>query len=99
MRTKHHPRSDNSSLSRSSSRVQTWSCALLAAMISTAPIMASPKPMDSQPTTVSADDKPAVIVARPLPLADVRLTGGPLKRAQDVDAAYLLQLEPDRMLA
>jgi hypothetical protein len=38
-------------------------------------------------------------VARPFPLAAVRLTGGPLKRAQDLDAAYLLSLEPDRMLA
>ena len=37
--------------------------------------------------------------ARPLPLNKVRLTGGPLKRAQDVTAKYLLQLEPDRMLA
>jgi uncharacterized protein len=38
-------------------------------------------------------------VARPLPLSAVRLTGGPLKRAQDLDAEYLLKLEPDRMLA
>jgi len=38
-------------------------------------------------------------VARPLPLSAVRLTGGPLKRAQDLDADYLLRLEPDRMLA
>jgi len=37
--------------------------------------------------------------ARPLPLSAVRLTGGPLKHAQDLDAAYLLRLEPDRMLA
>jgi uncharacterized protein len=37
-------------------------------------------------------------VALPLPLSDVRLTGGPLKNAQDLDAEYLLQLEPDRML-
>jgi DUF1680 family protein len=37
-------------------------------------------------------------VARPLPLSDVRLTGGPLKQAQDKDAEYLLKLEPDRML-
>lgn len=35
----------------------------------------------------------------PLPLEDVRLTGGPLKQAQDKDAEYLLHLEPDRMLA
>src|SRR5215470_10869558 len=39
------------------------------------------------------------IVARPLPLSAVRLTGGPLKRAQELDAEYLLKLEPDRMLA
>jgi len=38
-------------------------------------------------------------VARPLPLSDVRLLGGPLKRAQDLDGEYLLRLEPDRMLA
>jgi DUF1680 family protein len=38
-------------------------------------------------------------VARPLPLSAVRLTGGPLKHAQELDAAYLLKLEPDRMLA
>jgi hypothetical protein len=37
--------------------------------------------------------------ARPLPLTAVRLTGGPLKHAQDLNARYLLQLEPDRMLA
>jgi DUF1680 family protein len=37
--------------------------------------------------------------ARPLPLSAVRLAGGPLKHAQDLDAAYLLKLEPDRMLA
>ena len=38
-------------------------------------------------------------VARPLPLSSVRITGGPLKRAQDLDAAYLLKLEPARMMA
>src|SRR6201988_4546912 len=27
------------------------------------------------------------------------LTGGPLKRAQDLNAEYLLKLEPDRMMA
>ena len=38
-------------------------------------------------------------IARPLPLADVRLTGGPLKHAQDMDGKYLLDLQPDRMMA
>src|SRR5262249_28756303 len=37
--------------------------------------------------------------ARPLPLTAVRLTGGPLKHAQELDAAYLLALEPNRLLA
>jgi hypothetical protein len=40
-----------------------------------------------------------LLQARPLPLGSVRLLGGPLKRAQDADARYLLDLEPDRMLA
>ncbi len=44
-------------------------------------------------------DWPSPIRARPLPLTAVRLTGGPLKHAQDLDAKYLLSLEPDRMLA
>src|SRR5512136_3382372 len=37
--------------------------------------------------------------ARPLPLSAVRLTGGPLKHSQDLDAKYLLALQPDRMMA
>jgi len=40
-----------------------------------------------------------LLQVRPLPLNAVRLLGGPLKRAQDLDARYLLRLEPDRMLA
>jgi hypothetical protein len=39
------------------------------------------------------------LAAQSLPLSAVRLTGGPLKHAQDLDAAYLLNLEPDRMMA
>jgi DUF1680 family protein len=52
-------------------------------------------------TTASAQQIKNAIpyVARPLPLSAVRLTGGPLKHAQDLDAEYLLKLEPDRMLA
>lgn len=37
--------------------------------------------------------------AVPLPMNAVRLTGGPLKKAQDLDAQYLLELQPERMLA
>ena len=51
-------------------------------------------------TAYSQQIKNAVpYAAQPLPLSAVRLTGGPLKRAQDLNAEYLLKLEPDRMLA
>ncbi|MCX6561805.1 MAG: glycoside hydrolase family 127 protein [Candidatus Aminicenantes bacterium] len=44
--------------------------------------------------------KAAIIAkARSLPLSDVRLTGGPLKTAQDQNGRYLLSLEVDRMMA
>jgi DUF1680 family protein len=48
----------------------------------------------AEPVAPAVPDK-----ARPLPLSAVRLTGGPLKQAQDVTAKYLLELEPDRMMA
>jgi len=54
-------------------------------------------------TAVAAADQPVPRAipdaARPLPLSGVRLTGGPLKHAQDLDREYLLKLEPDRMLS
>jgi DUF1680 family protein len=34
-----------------------------------------------------------------MPLSAIRLTGGPLKHAEDLDAEYLLKLEADRMMA
>jgi DUF1680 family protein len=40
-----------------------------------------------------------LVKARPVPLGRVRLTGGPLKHAQDITRDYLLKLDPDRMLA
>jgi len=52
-----------------------------------------------QPSPESRTFEGDVVQARPIPLHDVRLFGGPLKHAQDLDARYLLQLEPDRMLA
>ena len=39
------------------------------------------------------------VMLRPLPSQSVRLTGGPLKHSQDLNATYLLALEPDRMMA
>jgi DUF1680 family protein len=53
---------------------------------------------EAQNPTVRSFEK-NILKARPLPLNKVRLLGGPLQRAQDVTVKYLLQLEPDRMLA
>ncbi len=50
-------------------------------------------------TSAAAKSHQEHIRARPLDLSNVRLLGGPLKQAQDLDARYLLELEPDRMLA
>jgi DUF1680 family protein len=35
----------------------------------------------------------------PVPLSSVRLTGGPFLRAQELDGRYLLELQPERLLA
>src|SRR2546430_895062 len=53
----------------------------------------------SEPALLRRTPGPAVTRARALPLSAVRLTGGPLKHAQELDRQYLLALEPDRMLA
>ena len=70
------------------SRMQKWSVPLALVILLITPL------------AHAQQIKPAVPdLARPLPLSAVRLTGGPLKQAQDLDADYLLKLEPDRMLA
>lgn len=47
----------------------------------------------------AASAAPAASALRYFSLADVRLGPGPFLRAQELDVTYLLQLEPDRMLA
>jgi DUF1680 family protein len=53
----------------------------------------------AQTTNAARDSESRLVKARALPLQAVRLTGGPLKHAQDLELEYLLALEPDRMLA
>jgi uncharacterized protein len=61
------------------------------------PLLASlPLSAEEPEPAAAAEDH---VVARPIPLNRVRLTGGPLAHARDLDGNYLLQLEPDRMLA
>src|SRR6185312_1434020 len=50
----------------------------------------APAKADVVPEPMKLAIQPAVAYkALPVPQADVRITGGPLKRAQDLDAAYL----------
>ena len=49
--------------------------------------------------TVRREAQATLRQAHPFSLNDVRLLDGPFKHAQDVDAAYLLKLEPDRLLS
>ncbi len=70
--------------------VLVWTCIVLVVCCSV-----SVKGTD---TSVAALET-KLLRAEPIPLECVRLTGGPLKHAQDLDARTLLGLEPDRMLA
>ncbi len=62
---------------------------------------------NAEPNATAAADTPAqirafearLLRARPVPLAKVRVTGGPLKQAQELNGTYLLALDPDRMMA
>ena len=84
--------------------------AAAAAAASLAPAAAKAAPRDRATAAPAAQGKPTtpaavrafehqMLRARPLPLGNVRLTGGPLKNAQDLTGAYLLSLDPDRMMA
>ena len=53
----------------------------------------------AQAGSPAIDSELRLVKARALPLENVRLTGGPLKHAQDLELEYLLALEPNRMLA
>ena len=71
-----------------------------AVLIAAATVTAAAMQQKARPAAALKPITPKIAdVAKPLPLEAVRLTGGPLKHAQDLDAEYLLKLEPDRMLA
>ena len=83
---------------------RTWQTAviLIAASAVTTAAVQTMHPIQHRPIA-TASLKPAAPkieeAAKPLPLSAVRLTGGPLQHAQQLDAEYLLKLEPDRMLS
>jgi DUF1680 family protein len=53
----------------------------------------------AQSANPALDSEFRLLQARPLTLDSVRLTGGPLRHAQDLELEYLLALDPNRMLA
>jgi len=55
-------------------------------------------PVNSAPAGAKPST-PVPLQAREFPLSAVRLLDGPFRRAMDVNRAYLLRLEPDRLLA
>ena len=59
----------------------------------------APSFASAQAGNPALDSESRLVKARDLPLESVRLTGGPLKHAQDLELEYLLALEPNRMLA
>src|SRR5882724_2947888 len=72
---------------------------VVVALLSTAALITSGTANTTLEPVPEAVKRAVSDIARPLPLSDVRLTGGPLKVAEDKDAQYLLSLEPDRMMA
>ena len=70
---------------------------LLCVCLSIAVIMSLPVAAQNKNPAELAESR--TVKLNPLPLSHVRLTGGPLKAAQEADAKYLLELQPDRMLA
>src|SRR5262245_27829772 len=77
--------------------------AATAAAFTLGPLARDERAESNAPNGVSSpgakDTEERLLRARPVPLSDVRVTGGPAKLAQDSDAKYLLELEPDRMMA
>ena len=69
---------------------------VLAVLVATLGVQALAQAQSLNPAR-SYEDK--IVKARPLSLNSVRLLGGPLKNAQELDAKYLLELQPDRILA
>ena len=74
-----------------------YTVAALLCLLALGPVLASVEPGRGAEPVVAKPVVPSK--ARAIPLADVRLTGGPLKQAQDANGQYLLSLEPDRMMA
>ncbi|HEY4132006.1 MAG TPA: beta-L-arabinofuranosidase domain-containing protein, partial [Gemmatimonadaceae bacterium] len=82
----------------SSRREFLKSSASTAGVLSLAPLERVIERVNAEDAKVKAvEDR--LVRAQPIALERVRVLGGPLKRAQDLTAQYLLALNPDRMMA
>lgn len=60
----------------------------------------SPKDVAARSEPGASDpSNPVSLTAQEFPLSAVKLLDGPFQRAREIDKAYLLRLEPDRLLA
>src|SRR5208337_2896368 len=66
--------------------MKTRACLIIALLVSVA-------------GATAAKDLAVSLKAEPFALSDVRLLAGPFKHSQDLDEAYLLKLQPDRLLS
>jgi len=73
------------------------SAALTIGLFALPPLFAQTFVQPADPEAKTIQQK--LLRATPVPLNKVRLTGGPLLKAQELTKQYLLTLEPDRMLA
>jgi DUF1680 family protein len=65
-------------------------------------LVTAPKALNSQPRHSVSNAEPgtaSVLRAQEFPLSAVELLDSPFRRAMETDKAYLLRLEPDRLLA
>lgn len=78
-------------------RKESWVGAVVLVMVAA---MHCPSQADSLDGRMKLKVESVVALkAQPFALEDVRLLDGPFKHALELDAAYLLRLEPDRLLA
>jgi len=76
--------------------------ALAAGVFAQSELIAPPEALVSEigrPTSAAEGRTAVRLQAQEFPLSAVRLLDGPFRRAMEIDQAYLLRLEPDRLLA
>jgi uncharacterized protein len=77
--------------------MRSTQCLALSTVLTAAALAETPATVTSRAARTAVPVVAPMVL--PFPLQDVHLLDGPLKHSQDIAAAYLLSLEPDRLLA